>query len=134
MVPWSSGQDVALSRRNQGFDSPWDYQKTIKAVWLSFFTPREIMALPLPILSIGEPLNSGKVVGTPSLRATRQLTLSLNAIPLGTTKKILIKFILVSIFLQFTYYRYLKLSIICLFLQTFQYFRYSFHITFAIVI
>ena len=28
MVPWSSGQDVALSRQNQGFDSPWDYQKT----------------------------------------------------------------------------------------------------------
>ena len=26
MVPWASGQDVALSRQNQGFDSPWDYQ------------------------------------------------------------------------------------------------------------
>ena len=26
MAPWSSGQDVALSRRNQGFDSPWSYQ------------------------------------------------------------------------------------------------------------
>ena len=52
-----------------------------------FFYPMGIMALPLPILSIGEPLNSGKVVGTSSLRAPRQLTLSLNAIPLGTTKK-----------------------------------------------
>ena len=26
MVPSSSGQDGALSRRRQGFDSPWDYQ------------------------------------------------------------------------------------------------------------
>jgi hypothetical protein len=24
---WSSGQDVALSRRNQGFDSPTGYQR-----------------------------------------------------------------------------------------------------------
>ena len=34
MLPWSSGQDVALSRRNQGFDSPWEYQKDAFA---SFF-------------------------------------------------------------------------------------------------
>lgn len=27
MLSWSSGQDVALSRRNQGFDSPREYQK-----------------------------------------------------------------------------------------------------------
>ena len=26
MLSWSSGQDVALSRRNQGFDSPREYQ------------------------------------------------------------------------------------------------------------
>ena len=26
MLPWSSGQDVALSRRRLGFDSPWGYQ------------------------------------------------------------------------------------------------------------
>lgn len=26
MSPWSSGQDVALSRLNQGFDSPRRYQ------------------------------------------------------------------------------------------------------------
>ena len=26
MLPWSSGQDAALSRLNQGFDSPWKYQ------------------------------------------------------------------------------------------------------------
>ena len=25
--PWSSGQDASLSRWNQGFDSPWRYQK-----------------------------------------------------------------------------------------------------------
>ena len=29
MLSWSSGQDVALSRRNQGFDSPREYQKKI---------------------------------------------------------------------------------------------------------
>ena len=27
MAPWSSGQDAALSRRSQGFDSPWGYQE-----------------------------------------------------------------------------------------------------------
>lgn len=25
-LPSSSGQDAALSRRKQGFDSPWEYQ------------------------------------------------------------------------------------------------------------
>lgn len=41
MVPWSSGQDVALSRQNQGFDSPWDYQKKQKRMHIDirFFTP-----------------------------------------------------------------------------------------------
>lgn len=39
MVPWSSGQDVALSRQNQGFDSPWDYQKNECILTFVFFTP-----------------------------------------------------------------------------------------------
>ena len=27
VLSWSSGQDASLSRWNQGFDSPWEYQK-----------------------------------------------------------------------------------------------------------
>ena len=32
---WSSGEDAALSRQNQGFDSPWGYQynKPIFLYW-----------------------------------------------------------------------------------------------------
>ena len=26
VLSWSSGQDASLSRWNQGFDSPWEYQ------------------------------------------------------------------------------------------------------------
>ena len=38
---WSSGQDVALSRRKQGFDSPMGHQKTvIHLVWLFFMGNR----------------------------------------------------------------------------------------------
>ena len=29
MAPWSSGQDAALSRRKQGFDSPTGYLKNL---------------------------------------------------------------------------------------------------------
>lgn len=36
MSPWSSGQDTALSRRTQGFDSPRRYQA---------LTPFEILCL-----------------------------------------------------------------------------------------
>ena len=38
MLSWSSGQDVALSRRNQGFDSPREYQykKEISENGISF--------------------------------------------------------------------------------------------------
>lgn len=36
MSPWSSGQDVALSRRNQGFDSPRRYQEKKKHESASF--------------------------------------------------------------------------------------------------
>lgn len=30
MSPWSSGQDVALSRLSQGFDSPRRYQQNLE--------------------------------------------------------------------------------------------------------
>ena len=37
MLPWSSGQDAALSRLNQGFDSPWKYQKKTVPMRYCFF-------------------------------------------------------------------------------------------------
>lgn len=37
MLSWSSGQDVALSRRNQGFDSPREYQYQQKRVLKQMF-------------------------------------------------------------------------------------------------
>lgn len=43
MVPWSSGQDVALSRLNQGFDSPWDHQ-TAKAGFKPVFLFHQFFA------------------------------------------------------------------------------------------
>ena len=37
MAHWSSGQDIALSRRKQGFDSPMGHQKYSQTgVWLYF--------------------------------------------------------------------------------------------------
>ena len=36
MLSWSSGQDVALSRRNQGFDSPREYQEKLLLKALTF--------------------------------------------------------------------------------------------------
>ena len=36
VLSWSSGQDVALSRRNQGFDSPREYQEKLLLKVLTF--------------------------------------------------------------------------------------------------
>lgn len=40
MPSWSSGQDVALSRRNLGFDSLWGYQKKHSRLRV-FFLPSQ---------------------------------------------------------------------------------------------
>ena len=78
MLPWSSGQDVALSRRNQGFDSPWEYQK--KPTGFIFLLQGEKLYTTCNF--VAEPLNSGKVVKT-----SLTIDAPLNAFPLGSTKK-----------------------------------------------
>ena len=55
MLSWSSGQDVALSRRNQGFDSPREYQykKEISENGISFlllFRSSEVFKQALPAI------------------------------------------------------------------------------------
>ncbi len=42
MPPWSSGQDVALSRRNLGFDSPWRCQKRQTRFFVCLFFAHSI--------------------------------------------------------------------------------------------
>ena len=45
MPPWSSGQDVALSRRNQGFDSPWRCQMITEKSVIFFYFLDDVEAL-----------------------------------------------------------------------------------------
>ena len=42
---WASGQDVALSRRKQGFDSPMGHQKADNLCYLFFYLNRNIRGI-----------------------------------------------------------------------------------------
>ena len=39
-LPSSSGQDAALSRQKQGFDSPWEYHSFLCFRWMRLRRPR----------------------------------------------------------------------------------------------
>ena len=61
MVPWSSGQDVALSRQNQGFDSPWDYQKNKNECILTFVFLRLAIVFQSPTQHPGFAIKKEKI-------------------------------------------------------------------------
>lgn len=93
MPSWSSGQDVALSRRNLGFDSLWGYQKKALVLASAFFLPSQGICnetfVSLLHATRGEPVESRLTLAHKCIFVRYAITegSSLPTIPYGGTKK-----------------------------------------------